>query len=120
MLENFVPTPFVAFAVTHLKCAVGIMVTASHNPKADNGFKVYWANGSQIIPPHDNGIANAIEANLAPWVSYDFENAHRHPNAIDATDEIADAYYSALKQLSKPNPAAAGSIHIAYTGTKYY
>ena len=55
MLENQIATPFVAFGVTHLKCAAGIMVTASHNPKRDNGFKVYWANGSQIIPPHDNG-----------------------------------------------------------------
>ena len=43
------------------------MVTASHNPKQDNGFKVYWGNGSQIVPPHDNGIANAIEQNLKPW-----------------------------------------------------
>ena len=55
MLENQIATPFVAFGVNHLKCAAGIMVTASHNPKRDNGFKVYWANGSQIIPPHDNG-----------------------------------------------------------------
>ena len=57
LLENLVPTPFVAFGVTHLKCCCGIMVTASHNPMRDNGFKVYWDNGAQIIPPHDSGIS---------------------------------------------------------------
>ena len=56
-LEDYVPTPIVAFGVTLLGAAAGIMVTASHNPKMDNGFKVYWGNGSQIIPPHDIEIA---------------------------------------------------------------
>lgn len=43
------------------------MITASHNPKDDNGLKVYWGNACQIIPPHDSGIAAAIEANLQLW-----------------------------------------------------
>ena len=58
---NLVHTPMVPFAVTHHGAAAGIMVTASHNPKNDNGYKVYWNNGCQIIPPHDAGIAAAIE-----------------------------------------------------------
>ena len=45
----------------------GVMVTASHNPKRDNGFKVYFGNGSQIIPPHDSGISAAIDENMKPW-----------------------------------------------------
>jgi phosphomannomutase len=48
LLDDFVPTPFVPFGVTHYGCAAGIMVTASHNPKEDNGFKVYWGNGMLI------------------------------------------------------------------------
>ncbi|WP_437790586.1 phospho-sugar mutase [Sorangium sp. So ce693] len=56
------PTPIAAFAVGHLGAAAGVMVTASHNPPEYNGFKVYWDNGAQIIPPHDTSIATAIDA----------------------------------------------------------
>jgi len=56
------PTPLIAFATLHLKAAAAAMVTASHNPPEYNGFKVYWGNGAQIIPPHDKGIAAAIDA----------------------------------------------------------
>jgi phosphomannomutase len=55
-----VSTPMCAFSVEKLGVCAGIMVTASHNPPADNGYKVYWGNAAQIIPPHDTGIAACI------------------------------------------------------------
>lgn len=56
------PTPRLAHAVKHLNAAAGVMVTASHNPPQDNGYKVYWENGALIIPPHEQGISDAIDA----------------------------------------------------------
>lgn len=55
-----VATPFIPFCITEKKCLAGIMVTASHNPKEDNGYKVYWTNGAQIIEPHDKNILDKI------------------------------------------------------------
>lgn len=62
-----VPTPFVPFAISNKGMAAGVMITASHNPKDDNGYKVYWSNGAQIISPIDKGIAEQILRNLKPW-----------------------------------------------------
>lgn len=61
LADQKVPTPVCAFALKHFSAIAAVVVTASHNPPEYNGYKVYWENGAQIVPPHDGGIAAAIE-----------------------------------------------------------
>lgn len=60
LTDGFRPTPMLSFAVRHYSCDAGIVLTASHNPPEYNGYKVYWNDGAQIVPPHDNGIINEV------------------------------------------------------------
>jgi phosphomannomutase len=62
VIEEASPTPHAAFALNELKAGAAIVVTASHNPPEYNGYKVYWGNGAQIVPPHDAGIAARISS----------------------------------------------------------
>ena len=70
LIERPSPTPFNPYLVSHTAGAVcGIQITASHNPKMDNGYKLYWSNGAQIIPPIDSGIAKKMDENFGKiWI----------------------------------------------------
>ena len=61
LFDRYVHTPMVPFLTIKNKCVGGIMITASHNPKQDNGYKLYWENGAQIISPHDKAISDLIK-----------------------------------------------------------
>lgn len=97
--KTITPTPWVPFSIRKYQAALGVMITASHNPKNDNGYKVYWDNGSQIIPPHDKNIAGSILKNLAPWdeVACWSKESYVNPDLIlEKLDEVNASYFQAL------------------------
>ena len=110
--KKIVPTPFVPFAIKHFNACLGVMITASHNPKEDNGYKVYWDNGSQIIPPHDKGIAAEILKNLKPWS----DNVWNEENtgALEVLDEVNSNYMQVLKNHSRSDNSKS-KLKIVYT-----
>ncbi|KZS89874.1 phosphoglucomutase 1 [Sistotremastrum niveocremeum HHB9708] len=97
---GLVHTPLVPFSVSKLGAACGVMITASHNPKHDNGFKVYWENAVQIIAPHDTGIASAISENLEPKITVWGEDPSISSSFLNCTDDMIKAYYEDLQCLS--------------------
>lgn len=103
LLPSALPTPVLAFAVRHLDVGAGVMVTASHNPPRDNGYKVYLGqddDGSQIVPPVDGEIADAIDAVAAGSVT----DLPRGTDYIVATSALVDAYVAATAAIV-PAPA---------------
>jgi phosphomannomutase len=106
-----VPTPLLAFAVRHLGAAAGVVVTASHNPPADNGYKVYAGDGAQIVPPWDTEIATHMAgvervADLVLAVPDD-------PRISVLPDEVLDAYLDGVADLRVAPDAAP--LRVAYT-----
>ncbi len=92
------PTPVLAFAIRHLDCAGGVMVTASHNPPADNGYKVYLGDGAQIVPPADAEISAAIDA-VGPLSGVPLAPAD-DPLIARLGEEELEAYVDAVVGLS--------------------
>lgn len=96
------PTPELSFAVRNLGCIAGIVITASHNPREYNGYKVYWEDGAQITPPHDKNIL----AEVAKVTSFDLVKTMDEVKAREAglyqeiDQEIDDAYMAELKKQS--------------------
>lgn len=112
------PTPYLSFAVRHLGCHTGIVVTASHNPKEYNGYKVYWHDGSQVVPPHDKGIIrevdNVVSEDQVQIMNFDQGVALGMIQIMGK--EIDEAYIEAiLKQRIDLEAVAKSSTKIVYT-----
>lgn len=128
LYSRIVATPLVPFAVAHLGAAAGIMVTASHNPKEDNGYKVYWGNAAQIIPPVDAGIADAIGRSLEPWDAGAYravtiEGVRAMDGVSDpgaGADDVITAYFDAVRAQTTgcltTNAAAPAVVYTAMHG----
>ncbi|MHA2939651.1 phospho-sugar mutase [Vibrio sp. RC27] len=109
------PTPTIAFGITHLNTAAGVVVTASHNPPQDNGFKVYWDNGAQIISPHDSGIAKAIDlASVAPIPLSDLAQAESNEQLVWLDEQFFTDYQVMVLSDSSPKNRTT-AFKAAYT-----
>lgn len=107
------PTPELSFAVKHLKCHAGIVLTASHNPPEYNGYKVYWQDGGQLVPPQDAEIIQVIE-NLG----YDQINFQANEKLIEYVDKKIDEAFihSTIENASFNTPAEAKkNLNVVYT-----
>lgn len=99
LFEDLRPTPSLSFAIRHLKCSAGIVITASHNPPEYNGFKVYWDDGGQLVPPHDKGVIEEVRAVDVADLSFDYK-----PELVEIIGQkVDDAYLNALQKLSLTN-----------------
>ena len=97
LFDSFRPTPELSFAIRHLGCQSGVNITASHNPKEYNGYKAYWADGAQIIAPHDVNIINNVEK-IKNVSEIKFKG---NPDLIEIIgDKMDQDYLDAIKTLS--------------------
>lgn len=120
VFDSLRPTPELSFAVRELGCISGIVITASHNPREYNGYKVYWEDGAQITPPHDKNIL----AEVAKVTSFDQVKTMKKEDAVAAGlykvigKEIDDRYMEELKKQSihpEVIKEMAKDIRIVYT-----
>ncbi|HSX38307.1 MAG TPA: phospho-sugar mutase [Chlamydiales bacterium] len=108
--KEICPTPLVSFACRYLACSSAIVITASHNPPQYNGYKVYWSDGGQVVPPHDTGIMNEAHKvetiHLAPLDSPLIQWVGR---------EIDEAYLKELRPLKLLPKINGEALHIVYS-----
>jgi phosphoglucomutase len=91
------PTPELSFAIRHLGCQAGVVCTASHNPKEYNGYKAYWNDGSQLVPPHDKNVIKEVEA-ISSVDDVQFTGGEA--NIVLLGKEMDEAYINMVKGLS--------------------
>lgn len=109
LFEDHRATPELSYAVRKLNCDIGVMISASHNPPADNGFKAYWNNGAQVIPPHDKGIIEHVNAaEVIPTTDYDACIASGQIEIIG--QQIDESYIHEVVQLSRSDNRSINAI----------
>jgi phosphomannomutase len=108
------PTPLTAFAVTHLGAAAAIMITASHNPREDNGYKLYLGDGAQIVPPVDEEI-EALMGSIGSLSAVPLGALDDETLVVVHGDEIVDAYVAAVVAAAPRSPGGYSDLRIIYT-----
>lgn len=123
LFDDITPTPLASFAIRHMKAAAGIVITASHNPPEYNGYKVYWDDGGQITPPHDNLIIAEVSLvdSMLKIKKIPFQDGVTRGFIKIIGDEINNAYIAELEKAAL-RPRGKSPVTIAYTpihGTGY-
>ncbi len=119
LFDSLRPTPELSFAIRHLKCDSGVVLTASHNPKEYNGYKAYWDDGSQLIAPHDKNVIDEVKLITG------IDEVIWEPNQ-DLVEyvgqEIDEAYISEVLNQSLTKPDSREDLSVLYSpihGTGY-
>ena len=111
IFEDFRATPELSFAVRELGAAAGIVISASHNPPADNGFKAYWDDGGQLVAPHDKGVLTAAEA-IETIHMVEFDEAVENGSIVLLGKEMDEKYFEAVLGQAE---GTARDLHIMYS-----
>ena len=114
LFDDMRPTPEMSFAIRHLGCQSGIILTASHNPKEYNGYKAYWDDGAQVLAPHDKGIIDEVNA-IASAADIKFQG---NPDLIQIIGEDIDKVYLDMVKTVSIDPEAIArhkDMKIVYT-----
>jgi phosphoglucomutase/phosphomannomutase len=117
LCKDLRPTPLVSFGCRIKKCSAAIMITASHNPPAYNGYKVYWNDGAQVLPPHDQGIIKEVERITDPGMVKKV-NSVNDPLIEMVDDKLDDEYLKAifpLQNYPKQNQEYGKQLKVVYT-----
>ena len=120
LFEELRPTPEMSFAIRELGCKGGVIITASHNPKEYNGYKAYWDDGSQLVPPHDRNVIDEVKKVGVTDIRFDGDNSLITPLGR----EFDDRYLARVKTLSLSPEAIrqAHDLRVVFTplhGTTY-
>lgn len=97
IFDSFRSTPELSFAVRHLGAAAGVVISASHNPAADNGFKAYWSDGGQLVAPHDAAVVQ-YAAQVAEIMTVDIDEALKDGRIVVLDESIDAAYVRAVTE----------------------
>lgn len=114
LFDSLRPTPELSFAIRELKCQSGVMITASHNPREYNGYKVFWSDGSQVVAPHDRNIMDEV----AKITDVEQIRHGEHAENITLLDEKFDETFLACVKSLSLSPEAVAAHHdmkIVYT-----
>ncbi|MEE2827017.1 MAG: phospho-sugar mutase [Planctomycetota bacterium] len=118
-LDDFRSTPELSFLIRWKECDCGLMVTASHNPPSDNAVKVYWSNGAQLIPPHDQAVIEQVSQVQQIEVA-DFETAVQEGGVVFCREETDQAFLQAHLQQSMEGPRDLQIIYSPLHGVGEY